>query len=54
MKRFEIHFRHRDNGTLDDVLEIGEAANKAAATRWAKAVAAERGWWFISLQEVCP
>lgn len=52
MKTFEIHFRHRDNGTLDDVFEQGQAKSKAAAVRWAKAIATERGWWFIDAKEV--
>lgn len=52
MKTFEIHFRHRQNGTLDDVFERGEAKSKAAAIRWGKAIAAERGWWFMSVRPV--
>lgn len=48
LKRFEIHFRHRQTGQLEDVFESGEAVSQAAAVRWAKAVAVERGWWFIS------
>jgi len=50
VKKYRIHFRHRDNGTLDDVFETGEAKSKAAAIRWGKAIAAERGWWFMEAQ----
>ena len=52
MKRYEIHFRHRDDGTLNDAYETGEAKSKAAAIRWGKAIAAERGWWFMGVYEL--
>jgi hypothetical protein len=51
-KTFEIHFRHRQNGQLDDVFERGEATSKAKAVAWGKAIALERGWWFMSAREL--
>ena len=52
MNTYEIHFRHRQNGILEDVTERGEAKSKAAAVRWGKAIAAERGWWFMGVREI--
>ncbi len=50
--KYELHFRHRQNQdgskTLNDVFETVEAKSKTAAIAWGKAVAAERGWFFMS------
>lgn len=51
-KTYEIHFRHRDDGTLNDAFERGQATSKAKAILWGKAIASERGWWFMGVRKL--
>ena len=52
MKRFTVHFRHRQTvgKTLEDVFEETLAPSKAAAIQWGKSIANERGWWFMGAE----
>ena len=45
---FEIHFRHKDNGGLENAFEKIETSLKKYAVEWGKAIAKERGWRFVS------
>ncbi len=53
MKLFYLHFTHRrsSDGDLQDELLKMEFPSKSAALRQAKAIAAERGWFFQGLQK---
>lgn len=49
-KRFEIHWRHYDNGLScgpDDAFEEVETTSKKKAEEYGKAVAAPRVKWFF-------
>jgi hypothetical protein len=49
-KTFEIHFRHRDYGTLDDAYARVSATSKADAIKTGKALAESRQWWYMDTQ----
>mgnify|MGYP001606691580 FL=1 len=49
-KRFEIHWRHYDNGETcgpDDAFEEVETTSKKKAEKYGKAVAAPKHKWFF-------
>lgn len=50
MKKYTVHFRHRDNGTLQDVFEQCDGGSLTAVRSWAKRVAEERGWWLVGVE----
>jgi hypothetical protein len=51
-KKYRVEYRHRENGTLDQVFEIVECQSKTSAVQCCKRIAEERGWWYSGLTEM--
>ena len=50
LKTYEIHYRHRHNGTLDDVFETIQHTSKKGAKEWGQRRAIELNYWFMSVR----
>ena len=49
-KTWEIHFLHREQGTLDDAYEQVSVQSKADAVKTGKAIAEQRNWYYMGIR----
>ena len=49
LMKFTVMFHAPHGGSISTVRESVEAESKAAAVRWGKLIAQERGWRFVKL-----